>query len=73
MGHINDLSAGREANAMSSARYSGKRVASIEAELERLDAMLSRGEVVNMDACWPVLQLRRLLETLDSSISNQVA
>jgi hypothetical protein len=42
-----------------------RRAAAIECELERLDAMLSRGEQVDMDAYARVSgHLRRLFETL---------
>jgi hypothetical protein len=66
VGHVNDVSAGAGPNALSDAQLSLiRRCASIECELERLDAMLSRGEAVDMDAYARVSgHLRRLFETL---------
>ena len=64
--HINDVSAGHGANVLSEAQLSlCRRAAAIECELERLDAMLSRGEAVNLDAYGRAAShLRRLFETL---------
>jgi hypothetical protein len=64
--HIADISAGLGANVLSEAQLSlCRRSAAIECELERLDAMLSRGEEVNLDAYGRAAShLRRLFETL---------
>ncbi len=61
--HIRDLNVG---DLLSEAQVSLiKRCASIECELERLDAMLSRGKAIDLDAYARVSgQLRRLFETL---------
>lgn len=65
-GHIHDVSAGRGPDALSHAQLKLIRVAAaIECELERLDAMLSRSEEVDMDAYARVSgHLRRMWETL---------
>ena len=64
--HINDVSAGHGANVLSEAQLSlCRRAAAIECELERLDALLSRSETVNLDAYGRAAShLRRLFETL---------
>jgi hypothetical protein len=61
--HISDLG-GREA--LSAAQVSlCRRCAAIECELERLEAMLSRGEQIDLDAFGRASShLRRILETL---------
>ncbi len=66
VGHINDISAGAGANALSDAQLClVRRAAAIECELERLDSMLSRDEQVDMDAYARVSgHLRRMWETL---------
>jgi hypothetical protein len=66
LGHIHDISAGGGANALSAAQLGLiRRAAAIECELERLDAMLSRGEAVDMDSYARVSgHLRRMWETL---------
>jgi hypothetical protein len=66
VGHINDISAGLGANVLSEAQLSlCRRAAAIECELERLDAMLSRGEPVELDEYGRAAShLRRLFETL---------
>jgi hypothetical protein len=66
VGHINDVSGGAGANVLSEAQLSlCRRAAAIECELERLDAMLSRSEAVNLDAYGRAAShLRRLFETL---------
>ena len=62
-GHVNDLGG---ADLLSEAQFSLiRRCAAIECELERLDAMLSRGEEVDIDAYGRVAgHLRRIFETL---------
>jgi hypothetical protein len=69
MGYISDISAGRGADALCSAQMSLiRRATSIECELERLDAMLSRGEPIDLPAYGSVSrQLRRILESLYSA------
>jgi hypothetical protein len=66
LGYINDLSAGRGANALAYAQLNLiRRASAIECELERLDAMLSRSEEVDMDAYARISgHLRRMWETL---------
>jgi hypothetical protein len=66
IGHIHDISAGLGADVLSEAQLSlCRRAAAIECELERLDAMLSRSEFVNLDAYGRAAShLRRLFETL---------
>jgi hypothetical protein len=63
VGHVSDLG---DVTILSDAQISlVRRAAAIECELERLDAMLSRGEFVDMDAYARVSgHLRRLFETL---------
>jgi hypothetical protein len=63
VGHVADLGG---AEILSDAQISLiKRAATLEAELERLDAMLSRGELVNLDEYGRATShLRRLFETL---------
>ncbi len=63
VGHMNDLGG---ADLLSEAQFSLiRRAAAIECELERLDARLSLGEPVDMDAYARVAgHLRRLFETL---------
>jgi hypothetical protein len=66
IGYISDLSAGHGADFLCSAQHSLiRRAASIQCELERLDAMLSRGEPIDLSRYGSVSgQLRRILETL---------
>ncbi len=63
--HINDISP-EGADALSAAQLGLiRRATSIESELERLDAMLSRGEEIDLDSYARVAgHLRRLWETL---------
>jgi hypothetical protein len=63
VGHVNDRGG---TDMLSDAQFSLiRRAASIECELERLDAQLSRGQFVDMDAYARVAgHLRRLFETL---------
>jgi hypothetical protein len=63
VGHVSDLGG---ADLLSEAQFSLiRRAAAIECELERLDAMLSRGDAVDMDSYARVAgHLRRLFETL---------
>jgi hypothetical protein len=63
VGHVADLGG---ADLLSEAQFSLiRRAAAIETELERLDAMLSRGDAVDMDCYARVAgHLRRLFETL---------
>jgi hypothetical protein len=64
--HISDVSAGRGSDALSAAQLSLiRRATSIECELERLDALLSQGEAVDLDGYGRASShLRRLFETL---------
>jgi hypothetical protein len=64
--HINDVSAGHGANVLSEAQLSLiRRAAAIETELERLDALLSLGEAVNLNEYGRATShLRRLFEVL---------
>jgi hypothetical protein len=64
--HISDISAGQGADVLSAAQLTSLRQATaIEAELERLQAMLSRGEEVNLEAFARTAgHLRRMWETL---------
>jgi hypothetical protein len=64
--HIHDISAGAGRDALTEAQLSLiRRAASIECELERLDARLSLGEEVNLDEYGRAAShLRRLFETL---------
>src|SRR5438046_335792 len=49
LGYINDISAGRGADALCGAQLSLiRRISSIQCELERIDAMLSRGEEIDL-------------------------
>jgi hypothetical protein len=66
LGHIHDISAGLGANVLSDAQLSLiRRAGALECELERLDAMLSRGEEVNLDSYGRAAShLRRLFEVL---------
>jgi hypothetical protein len=66
IGHVNDLTPEGGARALSSAQLGLiRRAAAIECELERLDAMLSRGEEVDMDSYARISgHLRRMWETL---------
>jgi hypothetical protein len=63
VGHVADLGG---ADLLSEAQFSLiRRCASIECELERLDARLSRDEAVDMDAFARIAgHLRRLFETI---------
>ncbi|MFZ2082196.1 MAG: hypothetical protein WAV38_37195 [Xanthobacteraceae bacterium] len=64
--HISDISAGQGADVLSAAQLTSLRQATaIEAELERLQSMLSRGEKVDLKAFAQVAShLRRMWETL---------
>ena len=64
--HINDISRGLGRNVLSEAQLSLiRRAASIECELERLDALLSLGEAVNLNEYGRATShLRRLFEVL---------
>jgi hypothetical protein len=64
--HINDISRGLGRNVLSEAQLSLiKRASAIECELERLDALLSLGEEVNLDEYGRATShLRRLFEVL---------
>jgi hypothetical protein len=64
--HVNDISPEGGANALSDAQLGLiRRAAAIECELERLDAMLSRGKKVDMDSYARISgHLRRMWETL---------
>jgi hypothetical protein len=64
--HISDISAGQGANVLSAAQLTSLRQAtSIECELERLQAMLSRGDEVDLEAFARTAgHLRRMWETL---------
>jgi hypothetical protein len=66
LGHIHDCSAGQGPNALSDAQLCLiRRAASIECELERLDALLSCGKEIDMDAYARISgHLRRMWETL---------
>ncbi len=66
LGHVNDMSAGEGPNMLSAAQLSLiRRCAAMEAELERLDSMLSRNEPIDLDSYARVSgHLRRLFETL---------
>jgi hypothetical protein len=63
VGHVSDLGG---ADLLSEAQFSLiRRAAAIECELERLDALLSVGEIVSLDAYGRASShLRRLFETL---------
>lgn len=63
VGHVSDLGG---ADLLSEAQFSLiRRAAAIECELERLDARLSQGEEVNLDAYGRAAShLRRLFETI---------
>jgi hypothetical protein len=65
-GYISDISCGRGRDALTWAQLALiDRVVAIQCELERLDALLSRGESVDMDVYARVSShLRRHLETL---------
>jgi hypothetical protein len=64
--HISDISAGQGADILSAAQLTSLRQAvAIECELERLQARLSRGEEVNLEAFARTAgHLRRMWETL---------
>jgi hypothetical protein len=64
--HISDISAGQGADVLSAAQLTSLRQATaIEAELERLQSRLSRGEEVDLEAFARVSgHLRRMWETL---------
>ena len=64
--HINDISRGLGRNVLSEAQLSLiRRAASIECELERLDALLSLGEAANLNEYGRATShLRRLFEVL---------
>ena len=64
--HIQDISRGLGKDALSEAQLSLiKRASSIECELERLDALLSLGEEINLDEYGRATShLRRLFEVL---------
>jgi hypothetical protein len=64
--YVRDISAGRGADFLCGAQVSLiRRIVSIECELERLDALLSKGQPIDLGRYGSVSgQLRRLLETL---------
>jgi hypothetical protein len=74
--HISDISAGQGADVLSAAQLTSLRQATaIEAELERLQSKLSRGEEVNLEAfartaghlrrMWECLGLKRAAKTVN--------